>query len=94
MQRQPTPRNDPNKMGHVMCQEDALVSAANDILALTDLTDLRSMALEKKRAGNKEKTERGKDICKATGMRSWEGKKVRCVVVCFSCGKPCCIFLS
>lgn len=35
---------------------------------------------------------RDKAAIAAGGMRTWEGKKVRCIVICFSCGKPRCIF--
>ncbi len=92
MQIHPAPWFDPNRLGHFLSGEDALNAAGTGAMTVTNLVDLPSMKLEKRRAGHKERDVRDKATITAGGMRTWEGNQVHCVVICFSCSKPRCIF--
>ena len=56
--------------------------------ALTNFSDLPSY----KNEGDKTKAQRDKEVTKELKLKSWDGKKVRSIVVCYHCGKRRCIF--
>ena len=94
MQRQPTPQKDSHRVGHFMCRDDALELFADDSSALTNFSDLPSFNSNKQAMkGDKEaKKVRDKKVDKEAGLKSWDPKKVRSILTCFSCGKRRCIF--
>ena len=91
MQRQPTPRADPNRKGHFLSRNEALSAYAGVEGALTNLEDLPSDKSEAKRFSESLKL---RDIKKAkdAGVREWDGKKVQSIVTCYDCGKRRCMF--
>lgn len=92
MQRTPTPRHDPLRVGHFKRREQLLSSANTNPNAMTDLTDLPSMKEDKNKEDTKERTNRDLLVSQAAGVRSWEFKKVKGFVVCYHCGKRRCIY--
>jgi hypothetical protein len=92
MQRQPTPRWDPTKPGHFMTRNDALAKYAGDDKALTSTEDLPSTKKDFEVSASKEANIRDKRISAKFKLKSFEPKKVRSVVECYSCGKGRCIY--
>ena len=91
MQRQPTPRLDninKNRMGHFLRRDDALRLFGDCPAALTNLDDLPSKTIAEAAEGKKARTGRDADITKKLKLKSWDGKKVRGITVCFNCSKP------
>ena len=96
LQRQPTPkmdRTDKNRSGHYLTRTDVLHFSNGNANAVCDLTDLPSKVAQKESSEyGKEETARDVAVTKALGLRSWEGKKVKCVVICFHCNKSRCLY--
>ena len=92
MQRQPTPRSDPNRPGHFFRRDQALSAAANDQSALTDLSEMPSSAGDEQKEEAKKRKSRDTTLAKDLKLKSWESKKVRAFVTCYHCGKRRCIY--
>ena len=92
MQRQPTPRSDPNRPGHFFRRDQALAAAVNNPNALSDLSEMPSNAGDKKKELNKKHKERDAKLTKELILKSWDGKKVRAFLICYHCGKRRCIY--
>jgi hypothetical protein len=95
MQRQPTPRLDTTnnqRMNHFLCHNEALRIFGDKPCATSDLTDLPSKKADESKEAEKAKANRDKEVAKQQELRSWEAKKVRCVVRCFNCNKLRCIY--
>ena len=86
-QRQPTPRLDPHRKGHFLRCSDALNKGEAAACTLVDLTDLPSNKGEGDKAVAKARAKRDERVAKTARLKSWEGKKLRCVVTCHECGK-------
>ena len=87
MQRQPTPKLDPLQKGHFLWRKDALAGGNVATEALTDLSDLPSQKQEGPKAEAKLRAKRDERATKAAGLKSWDGKKLRCTVTCYECLK-------
>ena len=58
-----------------------------DTRALVNLTDLPSQKQEGPKAEAKLRAKRDERVTKAAGLKSWDGKKLRCTVTCYECLK-------
>ena len=92
MQRQPTPRADPNQDGHFLRHEQALLESANNQKLFTDLLDMPLSVGDPKKKEAKTRKVRDEKICKELKLKSWDGKKVRGFVTCFHCAKRRCVY--
>ena len=92
LQRQPTPRLDPNRPDHFFRRDQALAAAVNNPSALTELSDMPSSIGDEKKELAKKHKARDADLAKRLNLKSWEGKKVRAFLICYHCGKRRCIY--
>ena len=92
MQRQPTPRADPNRAGHFLSRDQALKEAPNHPNALTDLIDMPSNVGDKDKKQLQEAKKRDLEVTKALNLKSWEGRRIRAIIMCFNCNKRRCIY--
>jgi hypothetical protein len=92
MERQCTPRLDPERPGHFLSRTVLHQKYGMETKAWTCIEDLPSSKLDmEKQAATVAKT-RDLEVSQKFGLRSWEAKKVRTVVHCYSCAKPRCIY--
>ena len=92
MQRQPTPRADIGRVGHFLCRDQALKEAPNQQNALIDLTDMPSNVGDEEKKKLKKQKARDLAVTKELKLKSWEGRRVRAIIVCYNCNKRRCMY--
>ncbi len=88
LQRQPIPIINPSRKEHFYSRDEAITMFAGKEDALTDFSDLPSY----KGKGVESKAQRDRAVVSKLNLKSWDGKKVRSIVICYFCGKRRCIY--
>ena len=86
MQKQPTPKLDPDRNGHFLKRVDALAQCKSES-AYTDLSDLPSVIGSEQKKDVTNKAARDIQVSRDAGLKSWDSHKVRCFLTCSHCGK-------
>ena len=94
MQRQPTPRIDPNRPGLFLRRNDALHIYSNQPTTLNYMSDITSMHTTDNKVieARKVNTARDVEVKNNLKLRIWYTKKVKGILKCFNCNKPRCYF--
>jgi hypothetical protein len=95
MERQPTPRADPNRRQHFLRRDEALAlfrEQGSKPQDLVDLSALPSAQVSEAASAKKERKDRDLEVTKKMKLQSWSASKVRALVTCWLCGKPRCLY--